>query len=75
MSDPRQMKDIPELGLRFGKLTVIQLIYRPNGRLERDVIVRCECGHVKTVRFRNMVEGKSKSCAKGQCHYKHNKKE
>lgn len=45
-------------GKRFGKLTVIKIVSHNPVKFE----CRCDCGNVKTVRAKDLKQGKTKSC-------------
>jgi hypothetical protein len=52
-------------GTRFGRLVVVEVapsIKYANGNLARRVVVRCDCGAVKTVHWNNLFLGKTASC-------------
>jgi hypothetical protein len=55
-------------GEKFGRWTVLEgaddVLYTHRGRVRRlrHFRCRCECGNVRRVSHRNLVEGKSKSC-------------
>ena len=61
------MKKLDLTGQTFGKWTVLREdLDRPKGTPVR-LICRCECGNEKSVTFRDLRDGRSKSCG---CHPK-----
>lgn len=68
------------LGAQFGRLTVIgdgEPFVRSDGRKDRMLLVRCECGTEKTVRQDELKSGGTKSCGclRGEDHGKANSAE
>ena len=54
-------KTDPNIGLKFGKLTVLEFVKKTKGR-KRVYKCRCECGKTKNGRLDNLQSGKMTSC-------------
>lgn len=57
-------KTDPQIGQRFGNLTVLQIIPPPEGG-EKNIECKCDCGNIITIRKPALLNGKNKTC--GHC--------
>lgn len=62
----RAAKREPEVGLRFVRLSVTQIaeprFFPSSPRKHSQVVVKCDCGSEKTVRWGNLTAGLTTSC-------------
>lgn len=54
-------------GLKFGHLTLLKQVKRTDGRGHALWSTRCDCGTVKEIEGRNIVNGETRTC--GNCEY------
>lgn len=53
------------VGRKYGRLKIISLTedyISPQGVHQPMVVCKCDCGNVKTINLRNIIQGKTKSC-------------
>lgn len=53
------------VGTRYGRWTVVSEsnpVYRDNGKSDRTVMCKCDCGTVRRIKLKNLKYGSSKSC-------------
>jgi hypothetical protein len=58
-------KSIDVIGLRFGRLLIVgetEPKFYPDGRSDRRVLARCDCGNEKIVRLKQLRSGDRRSC-------------
>lgn len=68
----KDKKEVDLVGQKFGKLTVIELDPKQEGR--RKWICKCECGNTTSVREYNLKSGNTKSCGCTKQKYLEHKK-